>query len=1095
MGSIKDAKPNSFQKVLDSAAYQTNLEDVVSAILRKCNRDDTESTIASVFENELYHFIRVQFSIDIKFNKEIGKRNLRHAFQGRMDAVSNGLVIEYKRQTKLAAQADQESAVDQISDYLQQLYSQGKLNNGVLTDGYRVCFFYWTNGQLSHSGFTTIGPASVDKIVRFLIGSEEKLFSSNNILEDFTLQNKKNPSYLLSQVLFTAIRDNATNRSSMLYEEWLSLFHLSEMDKGKNKDIAARRKVLGEYFNWKLDDNDLDHKALFALQTTYALVIKLIACKVIGKLAYDDNIQYFSDLANVGSEQLLDFLVKLEDGYVFKAGGVRNLLEGDFFSWYASAEQWCPAISTPIKDIIAQIEIYATVSNSRVETVDVFKDLYMDFIPQEVRHSLGEYYTPDWLVDHVVESAISKCNRKEDWRGIDPCCGSGVFVLKMVDKIIASRTSEELSEGERKSLLNEVLTRVVGIDINPLSALTSRVNFFLSIAEFIQPTDEIEIPIYVGDSAVMPKIENLNGIDCYTYVVKTAKREIKTILPRSFVESHDFLKAMNSVQTYVKSDSSELLYESLVGKIIQSDLNTEVEAAIKNFADDLVYLHQNNWDGIWVRIVSNYMLIARVSDRDIIVGNPPWVKWEYLPEEYAKKLKSACFEREMFSGQSYMGAISLNICAAIAIMTASAWLTSDGVLAFLMPTNLLTQDSYEGFRNFKLTTPHKGDRLYLQEVECWPKSGLFSKSSVEPCATFYYKSNHVDYTKGLPVYTFKKKRGSTLDGLIKWQDASKCLNRNQGIAVQIDTNRTGYTLISSDVRSYIEKFQAIVGSSAYKGRTGVEFVPEEVTFLEATKSSPQKDVWFFKGKKMKRSIHKVATSEEFMLETTFIKPLIKGPNISDFHIKDTDDYCLFPYKDGETYCCSVKNMLSIAPKTVEYLSSKRDLFNRQSERSKSLTRGSEFYALSKVGPYTYNKNMVVIRDNVRMCGSVVKPRKTAWGQTIMSVPAKHAAIISTHADEKETPITEEEAYYLAGIFNTPLIREWYKSTFSDRSYSIRFNFKIPLYNASDNQCRQIAELSKRGHELAAEGKPVDAIESQIEELYLALCGYQPADQK
>lgn len=191
MGSINEERPSSFQKVLDSAAYQTNLEDIVSAILRKCSRSDSKSTIASVFENELYHFIRVQFSIDIKFNREIGKRNLRHAFQGRMDAVSNSLVIEYKRQTKLAAQADQESTIDQISDYLQQLYSQGKPNNGVLTDGHRVCFSYWTNGQLSHSGFTTIGPASVDKIIRFLIGSEEKLFSSNNILEDFTLKIKR----------------------------------------------------------------------------------------------------------------------------------------------------------------------------------------------------------------------------------------------------------------------------------------------------------------------------------------------------------------------------------------------------------------------------------------------------------------------------------------------------------------------------------------------------------------------------------------------------------------------------------------------------------------------------------------------------------------------------------------------------------------------------------------------------------------------------------------------------------------------------------------------------------------------------------------
>lgn len=873
-------KSGSAQKVLDSAVYKTELEQVVSAILKKCELRDSESTIASVFENELYHFIKVQFGIDIKFNKESGKNYFRHEFQGRIDAISNGFVIEYKRQTKLQEAADQNKAITQISDYLTQLENHGKVCNGVLTDGRRACFFYWRKQSLRHSGFTTIGTASLDKIVRFLIGSEEKAFTSENILSDFTLKDKRNPTYELSQVLYGCVQNNASQRTEMLYREWLSLFHLSEMDKGKNKDIAARKKVLGEFFNSDLKDNDQDYKALFALQTAYALVIKLIACKAIGRLAYDNDIQYFGDLTEASSDDLLDFFMKLEDGYVFKAGGVLNLLEGDYFSWYSSPEQWSVKLATPIRKIISQVELYSTNAESRLETADIFKDLYMDFIPQEVRHSLGEYYTPDWLVDHIVDEAISRYGDNDTWTGIDPCCGSGIFVLKMVDRIVADKDSENICESDRVKLLDELQHRVIGIDINPLSALTSRVNYFLAISRFIHPGDNVEIPIYVGDSAVMPKRITMGMTECYQYVIETTfaengeNKEIEATLPVSFVENDTFLQTMDNIQTYVKSDNADVLNDFLIDSIGSVATDPEIQTAVRSFAETLTELHRNNWDGIWVRIVSNFMLIARISSRDIIVGNPPWVKWEYLPEHYAKKLKDACFERDMFSGQSYMGAISLNICAAIAIMTASAWLSQDGVLAFLMPRNLLTQDSYEGFRNFKLAAPRAKERLFLQYVEQWPTNGLFGEGSVEPCATFYYQSKRIDYSTGVSVSSYTKLRGKDLHSSNRWNAASKNFSIKNDLAVQLDSRRTGFTIVPNDDSKLITNLKLIVGTSDYKGRTGVEFVPEEVTFIKPVAQSSKEGQWVFKGMKMKRSIHKVSTDEEFILETKFVRPLI-----------------------------------------------------------------------------------------------------------------------------------------------------------------------------------------------------------------------------
>lgn len=1080
-------KTVGFQKILATSAYRTELESTAVAIIRRCHGDDSEQTIASVFENELYHFVRIQFGITLKFIKEAGKGYFRHSFRGRVDATSSSLLIEYKRQSKLRTQGDKDKAVDQLEGYLSQL-ERPEAACGIVTDGEKLCFITKDDSRFQSTRFIPVGVDSLDKVVRLLIGSEEKSFTASNVIADFTLSNMKNPSWELSQALFRAIAKSPTEKTLMLYEEWLQLFHLSDADTGKNKDIAARKNVLGDYFNANLDENDLDYKALFALQTTYAIVVKLIACKVIGKLVYNDEIQYFCDLTSADSQRLRSFLEQVEDGYVYSMGGIRNLLEGDFFSWYSTEEQWSPSIGKPIGRIVAQIEMYSTVVKSRFSASDIFKDLYMDFIPPEVRHSLGEYYTPDWLADHIVGQGLEMLGPRDDWVGIDPCCGSGVFVLNMVKRIIGDADIPAMSDNEKARLLHRVLSGVRGIDINPLSVLTARVNLYLAISDLITPGQSVELPIYVGDSAILPSCINVNGVDCYRYTVNTSKREIDAILPKSFVQSSDFSEKMNSIQTYVKAESPEGLY-SLLAEYTGKDGAVEgVREHLMNLADALVELHVNHWDGIWVRMLHNFMLVARIDTADLIVGNPPWVKWEYLPERYADKLKQACLAGDMFSGQRYMGAISLNVCAAIAIMTATAWLSRDGVLAFLMPTNLMTQDSYEGFRKFKMRRGQEETRLFLQKVEDWRKAGkLFGKSVTEPCSSYYYSRKHVDYFGGFPVKSMHKIKGESHEGITCWDVARSCFVESDGTAFQMSTERSGYTVIPNKDENLIEKFRIILGESSYRGRTGVEFVPNEVTMLEFVDESPWCGKWLFRPIERRAALHKTGVYEPVLLEAEFIQPLLTAPEIGDFKISSLGHFCVFPYRIPSSTCAGLREIRDIAPMTAQYLLDRSRLFTQQSERSKRMTRGDEFYALSKVGKYTFAKNMVVLRDNTRMCACVVKPQPLPWGGLSMPIPAKHAIIISTHSDRNETPISEDEAFYLAGVFNTPVVRKWFEYTYSSRSYSLNFKFKIPLYDPNDGRFSKITRLSRRAHEIFENNSKIDELEGEIEALYLSLC--------
>ena len=528
-------------------------------------------------------------------------------------------------------------------------------------------------------------------MVQSLVDLNNKKFVPKNIVEDFKLNSRTGITSELANYLFKSLNEKKSDKTSMLYQEWEVLFHLSETDKGQNDDINKRRKALGKLFNTTINDSETDYKALFALQTTYAIIVKLIACKVVTKIEFNKDIEYFSDLSNIDSDTLRQFIQYIENGYVFQTGGIRNLLEGDFFSWYCDENIWSKEESEIISKLINVLEGYSiTFYRHGYSTIDIFIDLYMEIMPSQVRHSLGEYFTPSWLADYVVKQS-KKLISDDDFTAIDPCCGSGVFVMALIRDIISKKDIISLSESEKKELLNSILKRVKGVDINPLSVLTAKVCFYLSIKPLIN-NDDIEIPIYLGDSANIPNKVKIGDSLCYEYTVNTKQENIQVLLPSNFVENENFFSRMNQIQARIEAEDSELVSNKFLQNFSESDINEEIIEHIKSLSDQLVRLHKNNWDGIWIRIVTNFMLVARIKNIDIVIGNPPWIKWEFLPQAYAEKIKSLCLDRHLFSGQTYMGAISLNICAFIMLQPQLGYLKM--VYLHFNATNINTQDSY-----------------------------------------------------------------------------------------------------------------------------------------------------------------------------------------------------------------------------------------------------------------------------------------------------------------------------------------------------------------------------------------------------------------
>lgn len=1070
----------------NSGEYDVKLSETLTSIIKGLKNANSEATVASIFENNLHHFLKDYFNHEIVFYKETTEKYLRHKFEGRIDAISNGLIIEYKDIDKLNKENDKDKALNQIKNYLIQIYNEtGNSYQGLLTNGTKVSYLYFIGEEVYNTPFKSIDTKDLDRIVRSLLEVGTKQFDPKNIVSDFKLNSTSDITYNLSQSLYKAINSNPIPKTKMLIDEWQVLFRLSESDKGQNQDIEKRRQKLSEIFNDKIDTNEKEYVALFVLQTTYAIVVKLMACKVISNISFSEDIKFFSDLSIISPDLLQSFMEKLEDGYVFASGGIRNLLEGDFYSWYSDKNQWNDEIYLSIISIIEELENYSS-SNFTYEfsTIDIFKDLYMEIMPNEVRHSLGEYFTPSWLADNVVRKTICKLNetKQNSWRAIDPCCGSGIFVISLIKSIINGHDLYSLTAKEKNDLLYEILDRVSGIDLNPLSVLTARISYFLAIRPLIDD-QKIEIPIYLGDSADVPQKILIDNVECYHYEITTRQGVFDVDLPCSFVEDKSFFEVMYRLQTTVKAEDVDILYNQIITYIDSDSLNKEIEESILNLSNKLVELHINEWDGIWIRIISNFMLIARIKNIDIIVGNPPWVKWEFLPQNYAEKIKKLCIDKQLFSGQTYMGAISLNLCALIANVTVDNWLSDDGVLSFLMPQTIMTQDSYAGFRNFYLSN---NERMYLQEVDDWTKSGNPFIVTTEKFLTYFYKKNEVDYSNGIPINYYSKIRGISVKEINRYHTYEKVeqyFDIKEGMAYQLNSERTGFTMIPERDFDTLHLFRIISGKSDYKARSGVEFTPAEVYFIEPTGKPINNNLThFFRNSEFNNSVYKNDSRYKIELETKYIRPVIKSPNIKPFNILDSNNYCIFPYVDGSKKSIEMSELIKENPLLVNYLISKKNLIGRQSKRSQMIAMGKDFYSLSKVGTYTYAPNKVVFRDNTKMQASVLSKINTPWGEEVMPIPAKHCPYISM--DNAGNEITEDEAYYLCGILNTPIIGKYFSYTFSGRSYSIDFKIKLPKYDDSNSIHVEIMNLARNAENNLDD---LEEIVGKIEYLYIKIC--------
>ncbi len=187
----------------------------------------------------------------------------------------------------------------------------------------------------------------------------------------------------------------------------------------------------------------------------------------------------------------------LEEGGVFSTIGIKNFLEADYFGWYL--DEWNSGIAQSFFELTQRLLEYepATVELNPERVKDLFKRLYQNLVPRDIRHSIGEYFTPDWLAEYLLDEVVYDGNPEK--RLLDPACGSGTFLVLAIKRIREYAQDHFIDE---RSLVTKIIENVRGIDLNPLAVLAAKANYIIALSGLIRdrPRDGIEIPIYLADS-------------------------------------------------------------------------------------------------------------------------------------------------------------------------------------------------------------------------------------------------------------------------------------------------------------------------------------------------------------------------------------------------------------------------------------------------------------------------------------------------------------------------------------------------------------------------------------------------------------------
>lgn len=380
------------------------------------------------------------------------------------------------------------------------------------------------------------------------------------------------------------------------------------------------------------------------------------------------------------SKQLIDDPASIASGKLLIGQGIFVAEPNDFFVWISYDEE--------VRKIVAAV-LHPLRRFSRDYSDDVFRHLYEIVVDPDTRHELGEFFTPKWLAQLVVEDTI----KDYDARILDPACGSGTFLVS------ALKQKVKLAKKKGKTLKTEdaskLLEQIWGIDVNPLSVILARTNLYLALMSLLKIEEfpeEVHPSVYAADTFILPRfskeVQNALEADPSTEIIRVPVTPGITIPIHLKLDVKALKEYVERIGDRIERGLPEIAKSEIKGG--NADYIVELDRAMRD-------LRTRYGDNLWQFILRNYCIPPMIRNQfDVVVGNPPWLIYREAKKNIQETIESVGKYYDVSPDVKVKTSFNLAVSF---LLTSLQFLRAGGILGFVMPLSAIESAAHHPFLN------------------------------------------------------------------------------------------------------------------------------------------------------------------------------------------------------------------------------------------------------------------------------------------------------------------------------------------------------------------------------------------------------------
>ncbi|WP_224268648.1 Eco57I restriction-modification methylase domain-containing protein [Haloprofundus salinisoli] len=718
---------------------------------------------------------------------------------------------------------------------------------------------------------------------------------------------------------------------------------------------------------------------MFALESGHALLARLLLAKAsLDHEFFPDDRgleRYFKELGGFDGTVSLDAYPVAANGMIedMRNQLVESLFEDDIFIWWSDGyaketaslhknqfnrfrdvakegtevSRVSPATRERFSRAVAHVIFSVLKFDFSAVEGDPLGDLYQRYFDPETRKALGEFYTPQEVVDYIMDG-VGYDMGIHDERLIDPSCGSGTFLVEAVERYIED-VERYNDDPDWEEHLTRLCTRphIVGLDIHPFAVLMAQIRFMVAILPKYREAKRSNgdftirrLPIFRTDS--LRNERELSGIDLGDDGSAQVTLDAMT---------EDNQDVRIPVPLPVEVDENEVdvsEYEDgfLVQKIrMPLFKNIRLNTGVRNFGEYFAalqgvldvakwYLHEGEWDyngglkqgidryttreydgieeffvpyleeiletvrylrtehgdGRLFKIFEDTVLSLVVKNYmkyEYIVGNPPYVNRRYIPDSKDQMYREI-YETPHWHYDLYVLFVERGL----------NMLTEDGSLSYIISDQFMTR------RYGKKLRKHLSEKSHIKEIIDFGDTGVFEDATNYPCILTL---GHGKTTSPVPVVVVHKPielAMETVREVVNTEDFSSDDYTSFYVSPS-NLSENIWSLIPTNLYSIFDNMRENGKrlDSASEPISGARIGKDDVFIGTQTSVDGSNEFEMQSGEVVK-------------IENEILKPIVKGKDVRRWEEAWKGRYMIYPLKDNSAI--DEKTLQTKYPQTHEH---------------------------------------------------------------------------------------------------------------------------------------------------------------------------------